>query len=130
MEDASARGLSNTTIPDSPENASQIDCFGEHQQELIAEGPAEAFHAGINPHEGEEVMEMALPDGVNVSSGSSDESDSNEGTLRCCHSDSVSQAEEEGEDREKSTEELTGEPAVGPAEGPIEETTVGCPALG
>ena len=58
-------------------------------------------------------MEEAPPDGENMSSDSSEELDSDEGTPRCRHSDSISQAEEEGEDREK----LTGEPAVGPAGG-------------
>ena len=33
MEDASTQELSNITIQDSPEDAPQINCFGEHQQE-------------------------------------------------------------------------------------------------
>ena len=141
MEDASAWELSNITIPDSPKDAPRIDHFGECQQEHIAEAPAEAFHTGIIPREGEEVMEELLPDGDNVSSDSSEESGSDEGTPRCCHSDSISQAEE-GEDREELTEELAeepleepieelaGEPTPGPTEGPAEETTGGCPTLG
>ena len=79
-------------------------------------------------------MEEALPDGENVSSDSSEESDSDEGTPRHCCSDSFSQAEEEGDDRgeltRNPTKELTGEPTEGPTEGPAEEPTVGCPTLG
>ena len=133
------------SIPDSPENVPLIDHFGEHQQECIAEAPAEAFHAGINPCEGKEVMEQVPSDGEIMSSDSSEESDSDEGIPRCCHSDSISQAEE-GEDREELagepakgpakgpteelTEELTGEPAEGPTKGLTEEPTVGCPTSG
>ena len=77
-----------------------------------------------------------------MSSDSSKELDSNEGTPRCHHSDSINQAEEEGEDREEltgepaeeftgePTDELTGEPTAGPIERPAEETAVGCPTLG
>ena len=83
MEDASAQELSNITIPDSPEDVPQIDRFGESQQEHIAEVPAEAFHIGNVPHKGEEVMEELPPDGDNVNSDSSEESDSNKGTPRC-----------------------------------------------
>ena len=96
MEDASAQKLSNITIPDSPEDAPQIDCFGEHWQEHIVEAPAEVFHTGIVLHKAEEVMEELLPDGKNMSSDSSEESDSDEGIPRHHCSDSVSQAEEEG----------------------------------
>ena len=78
-------------------------------------------------------MEQALPDRKNVSSDSSEESDSDEGIPRCCHSDSISMAEE-GEDREELTgepaKELTGEPTKGPTEGLTEEPAVGCPTLG
>ena len=73
-EDASAQELSNITIPDSPKDAPQIDHFGEHWQEHVAEAPAEAFSAGIVSHEGEEVMEELPPDGENISSDSSEES--------------------------------------------------------
>ena len=104
----------------------QIDRFGEHRQECIADAPAKAFQTGIDPCEGEEVMEEVPPEGENVSSDSSKESDFGEGTLRHCHSDSVSQAEEEGEDKEKLAEE----PTTGPTVGPAEEPAVGCPALG
>ena len=90
MEDASAWELSNITIPDSPEDMPQIDCFRQHQQERIAEAPAEVFHAGIALLEGEEVMEQVPPDGEKVSSDSSEESDPNEGTPRHRRSDSVS----------------------------------------
>ena len=129
VEDASAQELSNITIPNSPEDAPRIDRFGEHQQEHIAEVPAEAFHAGIIPCEGEEVMEELPPDEENISSDSSKESDSDERTTRHCYSDSISQAEEEGEDREEFTEEPTeelaeeptGELALGPTEGPTRE---------
>ena len=107
MEDASTRELSNITIPDSHQDAPRIDCFVEHWQERITEAPAEAFCVGIIPHKGEEVLEEAPPDGKNMSSDSSEESDSDEGTWRRRCSDSISQAEEEGEDRE----ELTGGPA-------------------
>ena len=138
-EDASAWELSNITVPDSLKDASQIDCFGEHQQEHIVEAPAEVFHAGIVPHKGEEVMEELPPDGENMGSDNSEESDSDEGTPRCHHTDSINQAEE-GEDGEELTEEsaeelmeepaeglaeeLTGEPTAGPTEGPAEETIV------
>ena len=74
-------------------------------------------------------MEQVLPDGENVSSTSSEESDSDEGTPGHCHSDSVSQAEE-SEDREELAGEPTGEPAKEPTKEPAEEPTVGCPALG
>ena len=97
VEDASAWELSNITIPDSPEDIPQIDCFGEHQQEHIVEASAEAFHVCIVLRKGEEVIEQLPPDGENVSSDSSKESDSDEGTSKCCCSDSTSQAEE-GED--------------------------------
>ena len=126
MQDASTRELSNITIPDSPKDVPQIDCFGEHQQECVAEAPAKAFCVGIVPHEWEEMMEEALPDGENMSSDSSEELDSNESTPRCHHSDSISQAEEEGEDREKLTGSLLWDPLGGPAK----ETTVGYPTLG
>ena len=76
MEDASTQELSNITIPDSPKDVPQIDRFGEHWQECIAEAPAEGFCTGIILHEGEEVMEQALPDGEEMSSDSSEESDS------------------------------------------------------
>ena len=101
--------------------------------------PAEAFHAGIVPHKGEEVMEESLPDGDNMSSDSSEESNSDKGTPRHRCSDSISQVEEEGEEfaeepaeelAEEPTEELTGEPTAEPAEGPAEETAVECPASG
>ena len=69
------------------------------------EAPAEVFHTGIVHCKGEGVMEESPPDGENVSSDSSKESDSDEGTPRCHHSDSVSQAEEEGEDEEELAEE-------------------------
>ena len=89
-------------------------------------------------------MEQAPPDGENVSSDSSEETDSDEGTPRCCHCDSISQAEEESEDREdlageptkelageltkeltgEPAKKLTGEPAEGPTEGPNEEPAV------
>ena len=91
-------------------------------------------------------MEELPPDGENVGSDSSKESDSDEGTPRHHHSDSISQAEEEGEDREELTEEptqkLTEEPThelaeepteeltEGVAEGPTEETAVEHPTLG
>ena len=142
MEDASTQELRNIIIPDSPKDIPQIDSFGEHQQEFIAEAPVKAFHAGIDPCKGEEVMEEVLPDGENMSSDSSEESDSHEGNSRHCCSDSISQAEEEGEDRQEltdePTEELTGEPAkeltgkptVGPAKGPAKEPAVGCPTSG
>ena len=120
-EDASAQELSNITIPDSPKDAPRIDHFEEHWQEHVAEAPAEEFCTGINPGKGEEVMEQAPPDGQNVSSDSSEELDSDEGIPRRCCSDSVSQAEEEGEDKE-----LTGELAGGPTK----EPAVGCPTLG
>ena len=83
-------------------------------------------------------MEQVPPDGKNVSSISSEELDSNEGTPRCHHSDSISQAEEESEDRE----ELTGDPAkelavesaeelaVEPTEELTKEPAVECPASG
>ena len=106
MEDASALELRSIIIPDFPKDVPQIDRFGEHQQERIAEAPAETFCAGITLCEGKEVMEQVLPDGENVSSDSSEELDSNEGTPRCCCSDNISQVEEESEDRK----ELTGEP--------------------
>ena len=65
-------------------------------------------------------MEESPPDGENVSSDSSVESNSDEGTPRCCRSDSISKVEEEGEDgeelAEEPTEELNGESAAGPAE--------------
>ena len=82
-------------------------------------------------------MEQAPPDGENVSSDSSEETDSDEGTPRCCHCDSISQAEEQSEDREdlageptkeltgEPAKKLTGEPAEGPTEGPNEEPAVG-----
>ena len=99
---------------------------------------AEVFCTGIVPHEGKEVMEDLLPDGENVSSDSSEELDSDEGTPRhhCC--DSISQAEEEGEDGEELTEEpaeelseeLMEEPPEELTEGPTEETAVECPTLG
>ena len=149
-EDASAQELSNITIPDSPENAPQTYHFGEHQQEHIAEAPAKVFCTGIVPHEGQEVMEDLPPDGENMSSDRSEESDSDEGTPRHRCSNSVSQTEEEGkngvelteEPTEELTEELMEEPAEklaeepieelteGPTEGPTEETTVKCPTLG
>ena len=122
MEDASTQELSNITIPDSPEDVPRIDCFGEHWQERIAEAPAKVFDTGIVPCEGEEVMEETPPNGENMRSDSTKELDSDEGTPRHHHSDSISQAEEEGEDREEPAEELTGEPTVGPAK----ESTVGC----
>ena len=115
---ASARELSNITIPDSPEDAPRIDCFEGHWQECIAEALTKAFHTGIVPHKGEEVIKELLPDGENVSSDSSEELDSDESTPRHCRSDSVSQAEEESEDGEELTEEAA------------EETTVECPASG
>ena len=93
LEDASTWELSNITIPDSPEDTPQIDHFGEHQQECIAEASAKALHTGINLHEGEEVMAQAPPDGENVNSDSSEESGSNEGMPRHRHSDSISQAD-------------------------------------
>ena len=128
VEDASAWELSNITIPDPPEDAPQIDHFGEHWQEHIAEAHAKAFHIGIVPCKGEEVMEDSPPDGENVSSDSSEESDSDEGTPRHCHSDSVSQAEEEGEDgeelAEESAEEFMEELAEEPAEEFAEDPTV------
>ena len=83
-------------------------------------------------------MEEVPPDGENVSSDSSEESNSNEGTQRRRCSDSVCQAEEQGEDREELTgepaeelaeepaEELDGQPTVGPAE----ETAMGHLTLG
>ena len=137
-EDASTWELSNITIPDSLEDAPRINHFGEHWQERIAEAPDEVFHAGIVSREGEEVMEVSPPDGENVSSDSSEESDSDEGTPRCRHSDSISQVEEEGAGREElaedPAEELKEEPAEeltkGPAEGPTEETAVEYPTLG
>ena len=52
MEDASTWELSNFTVPDSPEDMPRIDRFGEHQQERVAESPAEVFHAGIILHKG------------------------------------------------------------------------------
>ena len=81
-------------------------------------------------------MEESPPDEENVSSDSSEELDSDEGTARHCHSDSISQAEE-GEDREElaeePAEELTEEPEEEPTEeltpGPAEGTAVGCPTL-
>ena len=53
VKDASTQELSNINVPDSPKDAPRIDHFGEHWQECIAEAPAEAFHAGIVPNEGE-----------------------------------------------------------------------------
>ena len=92
-------------------------------------------------------MEESPPGGDNMSSDSSEESDSDKGTPRHRHSDSVSQVEEEGEEliedpteelaeepteelAEEPTEELAGEPATEPTEGPTKETTVECPTLG
>ena len=128
-EDASTQELSNITIPDSSEDAPQIDHFEEHWQESITEAPVKGFHTDIDPHEGEEVMEQVPPDGENLSRDSSEESDSDGGISRCHCSDSVSQAEEEGEDRQElarePTEELTGDPV----EGPTEELTLGHPSL-
>ena len=69
-----------------------------------------------------------------MNSDSSKESDSDEGTPRHHHFDSISQAEEEGEGGEELAEELTEGPdeelTEGPTEGPSKETTVECPALG
>ena len=116
VEDAPAQELSNITVPDSPKDTPRIDHFGELQQEHVTGAPAEAFCAGIVPRRGEEVMEESPPDGENVSSYSSGESDSDEGTPRCCCSDSISQAGEEGEDREELAEESTEELAEEPVE--------------
>ena len=73
-------------------------------------------------------MEQVLPDGERVSSDSSEESDSDEGTPSHRSSDSISQAEEE--DRKELTGQPTEELAEKLAEGPTEESTVGCPASG
>ena len=79
-------------------------------------------------------MEESLPDGENVSSDSSKKLDSGEGTPRCHHSDSISQAEEEGEGGKELAEELTEEAAEeltkGPTECPAKETTEECPTWG
>ena len=115
-EDASTQELSNITIPDSPQDVHQIYYFGEHWQEHIAEAPARCSAQVLE----EEVMEQALPDWENVSSISSEESDSDEGTPRSCCSDSISQTEEESEDRE----ELTAEPAKELTVEPTKELTV------
>ena len=87
------------------------------------EAPAKVFRTGIVPCKGKEVMEESPPDGENVSSDSSEESDSDEGTPRCCHSDSVSQAEEEGEDGEELAEESAEEFVEEPAEELAEESS-------
>ena len=125
-------------MPDSPQDAPQINHFGEHWQEHIAEAPAEVFCAGIVPHEEEEEMEELPPDGDNMSSDGSEELDSDEGTPRHHCSDSISQAEDKGEGGEELTEEpaeeLTEGPieklTKGPIEGPAKETTAECPASG
>ena len=126
-------GLS-MSIPDSPEDAPQIDHFGQHRQESTTKAPAKAFHAGIVPCNGEEVMEESLPNGENVGSDSSEELDSDEGTPRCHCSDSISQAKEEGEDGEELAEEpaqeLAEEPTEELAAGPTEETAVERPTEG
>ena len=80
-------------------------------------------------------MEQVPPDGEKVSSDSSEELDSYEGTpwhhpSRCCHSDSISQAEEESEDGEELTGEPTEELIKELTEGPTKEPTVGCPTSG
>ena len=85
-------------------------------------GPCQGIPHWHCSREGEEVMEDSPPEGQNVNSDSSEESDSEVSTPRHHHSDSVSWAEE-GEHGEELTEESAGEFVGEPAEEFTKEPT-------
>ena len=129
VEEASTWELSNIVIQDPLEDASRMDCFGEHRKRCSVEASTDTFHVDAALCEEESMEQAPQSDLGEKGSKSSRESDSSESTLcdyslRCHHPDSASWADEDqagGEEQEETKGEEWPTPPASPQEEPGEE---------